>query len=93
MFMIIITLDCICYDDACHLARFARNPSRADLTPQTKQLASVKMSADRVHMKGRIDKWCKGNCDPAMILELSNVCIDIKCRQSYHSTLNDFIYY
>ena len=41
----------VCYDDACHLTKFAKNPSRADLTPQAKQLASVQMVVDKMHMK------------------------------------------
>ena len=81
--MTVITLDCICYDDACHLARFARNPCRAELTPQTRQLASVKMSVDRMHMRGHIDKWCKQNCDPATTPELNNVdCIILNMHYS-----------
>jgi uncharacterized protein (DUF2342 family) len=42
----------ICYDDACHLMKFARNPVRADVTPQCKQLASVQMAVDKMHMRG-----------------------------------------
>ena len=57
-------LDIICYDDACHLKRFAANPKRSELTKQTKQLSSMKMAVDKMHMKGHTDKWCKENCDP-----------------------------
>ena len=45
-------VEIICYDDACHLRKFA---VRADLTAQTKQLASVEMAVDKMHMKGHTD--------------------------------------
>jgi hypothetical protein len=60
-------IEYICYDDACHLRRFARNPIRAHLTLQTKQLAEVGMVVDKMHMKGHIDPWCKANGDPGGI--------------------------
>ena len=41
----------ICYDDACHLKRFARDPMRAGITDQGKQLASVEMVVDKMHMR------------------------------------------
>ena len=63
----------ICYDDACHLKKFARHPARATLTEQSKQLASVEMVVDRMHMKGHVDPWCKEHCDAAKIPELSKV--------------------
>ena len=63
----------ICYDDACHLMKFARNPVRADVTPQCKQLASVQMVVDKMHMRGHTDGWCKNNCDPANVPELKEV--------------------
>ena len=63
----------ICYDDACHLKRYARNTVRRDLTKQTKQLASVEMAVDKMQMKGHIDPWCKANCDPAIYPVLNKV--------------------
>ena len=63
----------VCYDDACHLTKFAKNPSRADLTRQPKQLASVQMVVDKMHMKGHVDKWCKQNCDAKTFPELDKV--------------------
>lgn len=67
------TTEYICYDDACHLKRFARNPVRKDLTLQTKQLASVEMAVDKMHMKGHTDPWCKANCDPGNFKQLNKV--------------------
>lgn len=63
----------ICYDDACHLRRFSRNPVRAHLTPQTEQLAAVNMAVDKMHFKGHTDKWCKEHCDPSKFEALRKV--------------------
>ena len=52
----IVFIGFVCYDDACHLTKFAKNPSRADLTPQAKQLDSVQMVVDKIRMKGRVDR-------------------------------------
>ena len=51
----------ICYDDACHLKRFAGNPARANLTTCATQLASVEMAVDKMHVKGHTDACCKAN--------------------------------
>lgn len=67
----------ICYDDACHLKRFARNPVRASLTYHTAQLASVEMAVDKMHAKGHTDPWCKANCDPSNFTALMKVHIYI----------------
>ena len=70
----------ICYDDACHLRRFSRNSIQVDLTEHTKQLASVEMVVDKMHMKGHTDKWCKEHCDPAEFSALSKVtCFNYFC--------------
>ena len=60
---LLIIVEFICYDDACHLKRFANNPKRVDLTEQTKQLAGIlKIIVDKMHMRGHTDSWCKENC-------------------------------
>ena len=64
----------ICYDDGCHLRRFARNPVRSQLTSTTIQLAQVEIVIDKMHMAGHIDKWCHDNCDPKLFTDLDNVC-------------------
>ena len=63
----------ICYDDACHLKRFARDPMWAGITDQGKQPASVEMVVDKMHMKGHVDPWCKMNCDAEIFSELDKV--------------------
>ena len=69
----IIFIGFICYDDACHLKRFARNPARADLTEQSKQLASVEMVVDRMLMKAHIVPWCREHCDASKDPEIKKV--------------------
>ena len=69
----LLVIEYICYDDACHLRKFATNPVRSDLTEQTKQLASVEMVVDKMHMKGHTDPWCKEHCDPAKFQALQTV--------------------
>ena len=55
----------VCYDDGCHLRKFARNCSRCDVSAESKILAKQHIVVDKMHMRGHIDQWCKLNCDPA----------------------------
>ena len=59
-----IIAEFICYDDACHLKRFANKPKRIDLTEKVKQLASIKVVVDKMHMMFHTDASCKENCCP-----------------------------
>ena len=54
----------ICYDDACHLKKYAINPARSSLTNTARRLAEMNYVVDRMHFKGHIDQWCRENCDP-----------------------------
>ena len=83
-FITILLIGFVCYDDACHLTKFAKNPVRADLTPQAKQLASVQMVVDKMHMKGHVDKWCKENCDAKSFPDLDKVNTHILSLQALH---------
>ena len=66
-------LEFICYDDGCHLRRYARLTSRKDLTATTKHLAQVEILVDKLHMRGHTDPWCKANCDASAFPELDKV--------------------
>lgn len=68
-----MSIDYICYDDACHLRKFSRNPIRANLTNYTKKLASVEMVVDKMHMRGHTDPWCKQFCDAMKFPALNKV--------------------
>ena len=45
----------VCYDDGCHLRKFARHPSRKDITETAKHIASLEILVDKMHMAGHID--------------------------------------
>ncbi|XP_019627743.1 PREDICTED: uncharacterized protein LOC109472414 [Branchiostoma belcheri] len=72
----------VIYDDACHLRKFARNPSRAQTTPTTKKLASIEILVDRMHMRGHIDPWCKRNCGTGRFRDLDKVNTEV-CEQVF----------
>ena len=63
----------ICYDDGCHLKRYACNPARSEVTTTANRLASLNYVIDRMHFKGHIDPWCHKHCDPSKLKELENV--------------------
>ena len=65
--------DILCYDDGCHLKKYAQNPQRASLTDTAKKLASLNIVIDKMHYKGHVDEWCKRNCNPYMVEGLKNV--------------------
>lgn len=60
----IFFVDTICYDDACHLKKFAQNPKRSQLTEVAKAIESKIIVCDRFHFRNHIDKWCIKNCNP-----------------------------
>ena len=59
-----IFIGTICYDDACHLLKYATNTARRTLTPTAKRMAGMSYVVDRMHFKGHVDPWCRYNCDP-----------------------------
>ena len=66
-------LGTICYDDACHLVKYARNPSRCSLTPIAKHLATLEYVVDRMHFRGHVDLWCRDNCNPDKFASMNMV--------------------
>ena len=63
----------ICYDDGCHLRKYAHNSTRKVLTETTKCLAEIEIVVDKMHVSGHTDKWCKTYCDPNKFTKLENV--------------------
>ena len=63
----------ICYDDGCHLAKYAANPCRQDLTQTTTILSKVSIVVDKMHMAGHVDLWCLKTCDPHLFKDLEKV--------------------
>lgn len=72
--MLFFYLDTICYDDACHLKRFAENPKRSELTEVAKLIASRNIVCDKFHFRNHVDKWCQKNCNPYECSDLE-VCV------------------
>ena len=70
-------LDVLCYDDACHLKRYAQNPVRKDASDIARKMATMDMVCDRFHFANHTDKWCKKNCNPYKTanLEVNNNCV------------------
>ena len=66
-------IEYIIYDDACHLKRYACNPSRANETDTTKHISCSHIVVDRFHFPGHVDLWCKEHCNPNKLEELNNV--------------------
>ena len=63
----------VCYDDGCHLRKFARNPARANISKESKLLSEKEIVVDKMHMRGHVDSWCKATCDPHLHSYLDNV--------------------
>ena len=66
-------LGTICYDDGCHLKRYACNPVRSTLTTISSRISAMNFAIDRMHFKGHVDPWCHENCDPNKFKELDKV--------------------
>ena len=90
--LLILYSDYICYDDGCHLRKFARNPIRKDLTPTSKKIASLEIVVDKMHMAGHVDKWCMANCDPRNIAELNDVSTQTCVASVFHSCYYSVVY-
>ena len=69
----LLCLEYICYDDGCHLKKYASQKQRCELTSTTKLLQSVNIVIDKMHMAGHTDTWCKQNCDPKLFPDLAMV--------------------
>ena len=44
-------IEVICYDDGCHLAKYARNPVRKDLTSTSVKISETEILIDRFHLR------------------------------------------
>ena len=65
----------ICYDDGCHLKKYATNSDRKSITPTAAQLVTMNIVVDKLHFQGHVDKWCQENCNPYKFEELKTVSI------------------
>ena len=66
--------DVLCYDDGCHLHKYARNTAGSHLTDAATKLSTWNIVIDRMHFAGHTDSWCKANCNPNSLKQLGKVC-------------------
>ena len=81
-----LTLMCtgfICYDDSCHLKKYACNPIRRSCTLTSERLASLYFVIDKFHFKGHIDPWCHQHCNPYLFPDLKEVYTHALKEHSY----------
>lgn len=68
------SIDYVCYDDGCHLRKYAQHITRKNVTPTAEKLSRIEIVIDKLHMEGHTDKWCEENCNPRHFKALDNVC-------------------
>ena len=71
--LLFFSSETVCYDDGCHLKKYATNTSRINLTPTAAHIASLNIVVDKMHFKGHTDSWCHENCNPYQLKELDEV--------------------
>ena len=64
---------CICYDDACHLKKYACNTTRSGSTLTSSHIASLDIAIDKLHFRGHVDSWCHHHCNPYKLDRLKEV--------------------
>ena len=72
----------VCYDDGCHLKKYATNPKWADHTATAKN-SIYNIVIDKLHCKGHTDAWCEKHCDPYKFDDLNMVCDSILYTKDY----------
>ena len=63
----------LCYDDGCHLKKYAMNTKTANHTTTSVRVASMNIVINKMHFRGHSDKWCKENCNPHKFVDLGKV--------------------
>ena len=70
------------YDDACHLKKFADNPTRANLNSYTRYFADLSKHIDNFHFKNHVDPWCHIHCNPKDVRMLDGINTE-SCEQTF----------
>lgn len=70
MFKIGHYLEFICYDDGCHLRKFAQHPKRRDVSAVANRISKIEIVLDRFHYR---NEWCKKTCNPNQFEQLKGV--------------------
>ena len=76
-------LSYILYDDACHLAPYGKEKSRASYSSATKTLSDLKFYVDKFHFKGHVSKTCHENYNPYSCKDLAKVNSQV-CEQTFN---------
>ena len=66
-------VELICYDDACHLKKYATHKERKVLTATAGRIASMTIVVDKLHFRGHTNKWCQEFCNPYKFDELNEL--------------------
>ena len=69
----LLNIGTICYDDACHLLKYAQNEKRVNLTDTMKKIGKTKIMVDKFHFGNHVDEWCKKHCNPYKCTDLNEV--------------------
>ncbi|XP_044181754.1 uncharacterized protein LOC114956987, partial [Acropora millepora] len=77
----------ICYDDACHLKRFAQNPIRCSKTDIASRSCEMEILCDRFYFKNHVDGWCRTYCNPlkSETLKFFTSLLSIKSEKLFQS--------
>ena len=70
-------LEFICYDDGCHLRKYAQHECRRNVTPTAQLISKIEIVVDKMHFTGHKDKWCRDNCNPNTFEALNKVSMNI----------------
>ena len=73
----------VLYDDACHLAPYGKQKSRASYSSATKALSDLEFYVDKFHFKGHVSKVCHENYNPYSCQDLTNVNSQV-CEQTFN---------
>ena len=79
-----------CYDDACHLKKYACNKQRKDVTPTSKRISMLTIVVDKFHFRRHVDRWCRENCNPYSFPDLNEV-KSLLCSSEYTCILHFFL--
>ena len=71
--MIAVRAEFVCYDDGCHLRKFACNTSRSTLSETTTRIVNIEIVLDKFHYSNHTDEWCKRTCNLWNFRELDKV--------------------
>ena len=80
----------VCYDDGCHLKKYASNPKRVNLTSTSSKIASLKIVIDKLHFRGHVDTWCREHCNPYKFSELDKVYVCMYASLALYKSIISF---